>query len=183
MRQLPPPGNLIARDLTAERPNEKRLTDITEIKAADGKVYLSSVIDCHDGKIVAYTAGYSPNAQLANTMLEKEAATLPEGARPLVRSGRGCHYRWSGWLELMERFGLMRSTGAKGCSPDNAAAEGFFGRMKVESVYPERWEEHACGEVLALIDECIHWYNHDRIKQSLGWMSPVQYQLSHGLAA
>ena len=38
-------------------------------------------------------------------------------------------------------------------------------------------------EVLALIDECIHWCNYDRIKQSLGWMSPVQYWLSHGLAA
>ena len=141
------------------------------------------VIDCHDGKTVAYTAGYSPNAQLANTMPEKAAATLPKGARPLVRSNRGCHYRWPGWLELMERFGLTRSTGAKDCSPDNAAAEGFFGGMKVESVYLERWEERTRGEVLALIDEYVHWYNHDRIKQSLGWMSPVQYRLSHGLAA
>ena len=42
---------------------------------------------------------------------------------------------------------------------------------------------HTRGEALALVDECIHWYNHDRIKQSLGWMSPVQYRLSHGLAA
>lgn len=83
----------------------------------------------------------------------------------------------------MERFGLTRSTGAKDCSPDNAAAEGFFGGMKVESVYLERWEERTRGEVLALIDEYVHWYNHDRIKQSLGWMSPVQYRLSHGLAA
>ena len=141
------------------------------------------MIDCHDGKIVAYTAGYGPNAQPADTMPEKAAAMLPEGARPLVHSGRGCHYRWPGWLELMERFGLTRSTGAKGYSPDNAVAEGFLGRMKVESVHPERWEEHARGKVLALIDECIHWYNHDRIKQSLGWMSPVQYRLSHGLAA
>lgn len=51
----PAPGNLIARDFTAERPNEKRLTDIAEVKAADGKVYLSPVIGCHDGKIVAPT--------------------------------------------------------------------------------------------------------------------------------
>ena len=52
----PAPGNLVNRDFTAERPNEKWLTDITEIKARDGKVYLSPMIDCHDGKIVAYTA-------------------------------------------------------------------------------------------------------------------------------
>lgn len=79
----PAPGNLVKRDFTAEAPNEKRLTDITEIKARDGKVYLSPMIDCHDGKIVAYTAGFSPNAELANGMLVKAAETLPEGARPL----------------------------------------------------------------------------------------------------
>ncbi|MCB5604056.1 IS3 family transposase, partial [Bifidobacterium breve] len=84
------------------------------------------MIDCFDGKIVAYTAGFSPNAELANRMLEKAASTLPGNARPLVHSDRGCHYRWPGWLALMERFGLTRSMSAKGCSPDNAAAEGFF---------------------------------------------------------
>lgn len=179
----PAPANLVDRDFTAERPNEKWLTDISEIKARDGKVYLSPMIDCFDGKIVAYTAGFSPNAELANRMLEKAASTLPGNARPLVHSDRGCHYRWPGWLELMERYGLTRSMSAKGCSPDNAAAEGFFGRMKTEAVYPEKWEEHTRNEVLALVDEYIRWYNHERIKQSLGWMSPVQYRQSQGMAA
>ena len=103
--------------------------------------------------------------------------------RQVVHSDRGCHYRWPGWLELMERYGLTRSMSAKGCSPDNAAAEGFFGRMKTESVYPEHWEKRTRDEVLVLIDEYIHWYNHERIKQSLGWMSPVQYRQSQGMAA
>lgn len=160
----PAPGNLVNRDFTAERPNEKWLTDITEIKASDGKVYLSPMIDCHDGKIVAYTAGFHPNAELANRMLAEAAETLPDNARPVVHSDRGCHYRWPGWLELMERYGLTRSMSAKGCSPDNAAAEGFFGRMKTESVYPEHWEKRTRDEVLVLIDEYIHWYNHERIK-------------------
>ena len=104
----PAPANLVDRDFTAERPNEKWLTDISEIKARDGKVYLSPMIDCFDGKIVAYTAGFSPNAELANRMLEKAASTLPGNVRPLVHSDRGCHCRWPGWLGLMERFGLTR---------------------------------------------------------------------------
>lgn len=179
----PAPDNLVNREFTAERPNEKWLTDISEIKARDGKVYLSPMIDCHDGKIVAYTAGFSPNAELANRMLVKAAETLPEGVKPLVHSDRGCHYRWPGWLDLMERYGLTRSMSAKGCSPDNAAAEGFFGRMKTESVYPEHWEKRTRDEVLILIDDYIRWYNHERIKRSLGWMSPVQYRQSQGMAA
>lgn len=85
----PAPANLVDRDFTAERPNEKWLTDISEIKARDGKVYLSPMIDCFDGKIVAYTAGFSPNAELANRMPEKAASTLPGNARPLVHSDRG----------------------------------------------------------------------------------------------
>lgn len=47
----------------------------------------------------------------------------------------------------------------------------------------EKWEEHTRNEVLALVDEYIRWYNHERIKQSLGWMSPVQYRQSQGMAA
>ena len=62
---------------------------------------------------------------------------------------------------FMERFGSTGSTGAKGRSPDDAAAEGFLGGMKVESVHPGRREEYTRGEVLALIDEYIHWRNHD----------------------
>lgn len=62
----PAPGDLADRDFTAEMPNEKWLTDITEIKARDGKVYLSPPIDCYDGKIVAYTAGPGPNCISSN---------------------------------------------------------------------------------------------------------------------
>ena len=94
-------------------------------------MYLSPPVDCFDGKIVAYTAGFSPNAELANRMPEKAASTLPGNARPLVHSDRGCHCRRPGWLGLMERFGLTRSMSAKGCSPDNAAAEGVFRQVGV----------------------------------------------------
>lgn len=92
----PAPGDLIARDFTAERPDEKRLTDITETKAADGKVHPSPVIDRHDGKTVAYTAGHGPDAQPADTMPGKAAATLPESARPPAHSDRGRHHRRPG---------------------------------------------------------------------------------------
>ena len=83
----------------------------------------------------------------------------------------------------MDHYGLTRSTGAKGRSPDNAAAEGFFGRMKTESVHPGRWEERTRDEVLVPVDNCIRWCNHERIERSIGWMSPVQYRQSRGMAA
>ena len=60
---------------------------------------------------------------------------------------------------------------------------GGCGRMKTESVYPEQWEERTRDEVPVLIDDCIRWHDHERIKRSLGWMSPVQYRQGQGMAA
>ena len=179
----PAPANLVDRDFTAERPNEKWLTDITEIKARDGKgvpLAAGRLLRWQDRRIhrrlQPQRGAGQPDAGESGLDAAGERASL-------VHSDRGRHCRWPGWLGLMERFGLTRSMSAKGCSPDNAAAEGFFGRMKTEAVYPEKWEEHTRNEVLALVDEYIRWYNHERIKQSLGWMSPVQYRQSQGMAA
>lgn len=70
------------------------------------------------------------------------------------------------------------------CSvPRNDGAEGAFGRIKMESVHPGHWEERTRDEVLVPVDDCIRWYDHERIKRSLGWMSPVQYRQSQGMAA
>ena len=70
------------------------------------------------------------------------------------------------------------------CSvPRNDGAEGSFGRMKMESVHPGHWEERTRDEVLVPVDDCIRWYDHERIKRSRGWMSPVQYRQSQGMAA
>lgn len=83
----------------------------------------------------------------------------------------------------MGRYGLTRSMSAKGCSPDNAATEGFFSRMKTESVHLGHWEERTRDEVLVPVDDCIRWHDHERIKRSPGWMSPVQYRQSQGMTA
>ena len=178
----PAPGNLVNRDFTAERPNEKWLTDITEIKARDGKVYLSPMIDCHDGKIVAYTAGFHPNAELANRMLAEAAETLPDNARPVVHSDRGCHYRWPEWIRICTEHGLTRSMSAKGCSPDNAAAEGFFGRLKQEFFHKRSFRGVTIDEFAVMLDEYMVWYRDKRIKTEYG-MSIMDKRIQLGLVA
>ena len=118
--------NLINRDFHADKPNQKWLTDITEFSIEAGKVYLSPIIDCLDGMPVSWTVGTSPNAKLANTMLEQAIKTLKPGEHPIVHSDRGCHYRWPDWIKIMEDAKLTRSMSKKGCSPDNSACEGFL---------------------------------------------------------
>lgn len=177
------PPNLVNRGFSADRPNEKRLAGITEMRAADGKLYLSPVIDCFDGMVVSWEMSEHPDARLANTMLEKAVATLPHDAKPLLHSDRGVHYRWDGWIDLMKRHGLVRSMSKKGCSPDNSAAEGLFGRLKVEMYFGEGWDKRTLAELREAVDEYLHWYNEERIKVSLGGLSPLQYRRKLGYAA
>ena len=125
----------------------------------------------------------SPNAELANSMLGDACATLRAGERPVVHSDCGCHYRWPGWVAICDEFGLERSMSAKGCSPDNSACEGFFGRLKNEMFYHRDWAGVSFEEFEAAVGAYIEQYNETRIKKSLGWMSPNQYRRSKGFAA
>jgi transposase InsO family protein len=92
-------------------------------------------VDCYDGRILTYTMGASPDAQLVNTMLVQFRNALPQGAGPTIHFDQGCHYQWPGWLRLMKQYQWKRSMSRKGCSPDNSACEGFFGRLKNEMYY------------------------------------------------
>lgn len=177
------PPNHMARDFHADAPGLRWVTDITEMKAADGKVYLSPVIDCYDGMVVAFEMGRNPTAALANSMLRKALATLPQGALPpMVHSDRGGHYRWPGWLEICESARVLRSMSKKGCSPDNAACEGFFGTFKSEAYYPLGWKRLTVEGLIAATERYIEWYNVGRIKSTLGWMSPVEYRKAQGVS-
>lgn len=175
--------NVIQRDFHADKPNKKWLTDITEFRIPAGTVYLSPIIDCFDGLPVAWTIGTSPNAELVNEMLDMAIATLDQNEHPIVHSDRGCHYRWPGWIKRLDDSGLVRSMSRKGCSPDNSACEGFFGRLKIEMFYGYSWQDVSIDQFIGILDEYIHWYAEERIKISLGGVSPLQYRKQLGLIA
>ena len=123
------PANLVERDFHADAPNMLWVTDVTQFTMDGYKCWLSPVVDCFDGMVVSWTLSRSPNADMANRMLLDAVATLRDGEHPIIHSDRGCHYRWDEWIRICEEHGLIRSMSAKGCSPDNAAAEGFFERV------------------------------------------------------
>jgi Transposase and inactivated derivatives len=173
--------NLINRDFHADKPNQKWLTDITEFSIEAGKVYLSPIIDCLDGMPVSWTVGTSPNAKLANTMLEQAIKTLKPGEHPIVHSDRGCHYRWPDWIKIMEDAKLTRSMSKKGCSPDNSACEGFFGHLKMEMFYGRNWSNSTLDDLIQAINKYMNWYRTSRIKSTLGGLSPLEYRRRIGV--
>ena len=175
--------NIIKRNFHAEKPNTKWLTDITEFHIPAGKIYLSPIIDCFDGLPVSWTIGIHPDAELVNTMLDEAITTLKDDEKPLVHSDRGAHYRWPGWISRMSEAGLTRSMSKKGCSPDNSACEGFFGRLKNEMFYNRSWSNVSIEKFIEILDQYIHWYSKKRRKLSLGGLSPIEYRKSLGLIA
>ena len=180
----PAPENIINRDFHAATPNEKWLTDITEFYIPAGKVYLSPMIDCFDGLVISWSIGTRPDAKLVNTMLDAAIETVAKcDGRPVVHSDRGAHYRWPGWLTRMGDAKLVRSMSRKGCSPDNSACEGFFGRLKNELFYSRSWQATTIEQFIQIIDSYMYWYSEKRIKISLGSLSPLEYRQSLGLTA
>lgn len=171
--------NLLNRDFHADAPGEKLLTDITEFSIPAGKVYLSPLVDCYDGMVISWSIGTSPSAELANSMLRNGIVALDDGDKPIVHSDRGCHYRWPEWIEIIESAGFIRSMSKKGCSPDNSACEGFFGRLKNEMFYKKDWRKVSIDVFIAKIDDYIHWYNEKRIKMSLGGLSPLEFRMKN----
>ena len=124
-----------------------------------------------------------PDAGLVNTMLDAAIGAVANGEeRPNIHSDRGAYYRWPGWLTLISEAKLVRSMSRKGCSQDNAACEGFFGRLKTKIFYPLDCKVITIEQFVAEVDAYIRWYNEPRIKISLGSLSPVEYRKSLGLS-
>lgn len=161
--------------------NEKWLTDITEFAIPAGKVYLSPIVDCFDGLLVNWNISTSPDALLVNSMLDDAAKLLSVGEKPIIHSDRGVHYRWPGWIDRMEKNGFIRLMSKKGCSPDNSACEGVFGRIKNEMFYNADWSGVNISEFIGILNDYLYWYNEKRIKKSLGYLSPIEYRHRLGL--
>jgi putative transposase len=117
-------------------------------------------------------------------MLDAAIDTIAISAiRPVIHSDRGAHYRWPGWLKRVHNAKLIRSMSRKGCSLDNAACEGFFGRLKTELFYQRNCQDTSIVLFIQIVDSYMRWYTEKRIKISLGSLSPIEYRASLGITA
>ena len=151
-------------DFHAAAPGTVLVTDITEMRLPDDrrKVYVSPLVDLYDGRVVALSVGPSPGKALVREMLEAARGSIGRGA--VIHSDRGWHYRTPEWAALCEGLGVARSLSRKGHSPDNAAAEGFFGRMKVEMFRDRDWSGATHEDLVAEVLSYASWYNSGRLK-------------------
>lgn len=172
--------NHLNRNFTTDAPNTVWVTDVTEFRVGDRKVYLAPVMDLFDRQIISYTVGVSPNLHLVLPALDAALATLQEGETPMIHTDQGALYQHRSWQERLSAGGATPSMSRKGTCLDNAVIESFFSTVKTEMFHHIRYIS-----VSAFLDELhayMHWYNTERISTKLEKMSPVQYR-AHKLAA
>jgi len=172
--------NILDRHFTADAPNEKWVTDITEFKLFGEKLYLSPILDLFNGEIITYTIGSRPTYSLVSDMLEKAFECFPEIHQLLLHSDQGWHYQMKKYRHALESRGIAQSMSRKGNCYDNSVMGNFFGIMKSEFLYMKEFEsvEHFKIE----LEKYIDYYNRKRIKAKLK-MSPVQYRTHFTQAA
>jgi putative transposase len=174
-------ANLLQRHFKADRPNEKWVTDVTEFKLADQKIYLSTILDLYNGEIIAHQIEGRPVYGLVKEMLSKAFARLKDTDKPMLHSDQGWQYQMKRYQDALEQRGIRQSMSRKGNCLDNAVMENFFGLLKTELYYLEKFE--SAEQLKRAIDEYIHYYNHERIKLKLKGLSPVEYRTQPLLAA
>ena len=127
--------NILKRDFSAQRPLEKFLTDITEVQCADGKLYVSPIMDCFNGEIVALEMRDNMKKELCIDTVRQLGRIYPNLKGAVFHSDRGSQYTSAAFRAELSRRGMVQSLSGTGHCFDNARMESFFATLKKEKIY------------------------------------------------
>jgi len=170
--------NVLERDFRAEMPNKKWATDLTEFSLFGEKLYLAPVLDLFNGEIISYNLSKSPNLQLVINMINDAIASQNNLDGLILHSDQGWHYQHYIYQKTLKNNGIIQSMSRKGNCLDNAVVENFFGLLKSELLYLQKFS--SMEDFKNKLNDYMKFYNEKRIKLKLKGMSPVQYR-THAL--
>lgn len=167
--------NLLRRNFTARKPDEKWVSDITYIRVEKGFVYLAVIMDLFSRKIIGWALDTTMTNQLIIDAFKMAVAARAVEPGLILHSDRGVQYRSGEYQALLLGEGIRPSMSRKGNCWDNAAMESFFSRFKVEALYAAdvKTKQEAYSCVFEYI-ECF--YNNHRRHSTLGYKSPNAFE-------
>lgn len=154
--------NLLNREFTAERPNQKWVTDISYIKTAQGFLYLSIIRDLYDNSIVAYKTDKEQSIKLVLDTIKAARRKEKITAELQLHSDQGFQYTSQAYFNLTQSYGITPSMSRRGNPYDNALAENFFSILKTECTHRVKFAGY--DEARLIISEYINFYNNYRIQ-------------------
>ncbi len=168
--------NVLARDFSAERPNQKWVADISYISTHEGWLYLAVVLDLYSRKVVGWSMAARQKVELVQDALDMAIMRRLPADDLLHHSDRGSQYTSHQYLALLNRHHIKVSMSRAGNPHDNAAMESFYATLKTECI-DRRYQTR--NEARQAIFEFIEvWYNRARRHSSLGYLSPEQFEQS-----
>ena len=182
--------DLLKRDFSSKEPLKKCVTDITEIKAKDGKLYVSAIFDCFDAAILGLAMDTNMKAELCKCTLENAVRAYPALKGGIIHSDRGSQYTSATYRRSIAKYGILQSmNSAGGRCHDNARCESMWARMKEELLYGRHdTEKMTVDEVKTIIWRYfISYWNNRRICSANEGLPPMvkrqRYYESLGSAA
>ena len=167
--------NLLDRQFYAAKPDEKRLTDVTEFKWYEGnevhKLYLSAILDLCDRRIVSYVLSEHNDNPLVFKTFDKAVRENPN-AHPLFHSDRGFQYTNRAFRRKLVQAGMTQSMSRVAHCIDNGPMEGFWGILKRERYYGRRFTSKRV--LVQMVQQYIRYYNTRRVQRNLGVLTPLE---------
>ncbi|MDQ3678095.1 MAG: IS3 family transposase [Actinomycetota bacterium] len=174
--------DLLDRDFSAARPDEKWVADFTYIRCWEGVVFFSFVLDCYSRMVVGWQFAGHMRTELVQDALDMAvAARRPDEAQLLIHhSDRGSQYTSAQFNDALADHGVLASLGSTGDAYDNAMAESFVDTLKTELIADRPWRTR--GQLELAIVAWVGWYNHERLHSSLDDTPPVEFEAVHDYA-
>lgn len=166
--------NVINRNFKASKPNEKWTTDITEISVTGEKIYLSPILDMYNSEVISYVISHRPVLKQVIDMLDAAFEKIDDGNKLIIHSDQGWQYQNKRYQEKLCIKGVTQSMSRKGNCLDNSIMENFFGILKTELIYCNKFK--STEELIEEIHKYIRYYNNERIKIKLKGLSPVEFR-------
>lgn len=175
-------GNILNRDFTATRPDQRWVTDITYIWTDEGWSYLAAILDLYSRRVVGWALSASLTTELPLKALHNALQARAPAPGLLHHSDRGCQYTSHDYREELARHGITVSMSRRGNCWDNAVAESFFATLKTELVQRRRW--HSRLELRAALFEYLEsFYNRHRLHSALDYRTPAAVEAEFQTAA
>lgn len=168
--------DLVERNFSAERPNRLWVGDLTYLRSWEGVTYLAFVLDAFSRKVVGWQLASHMRTDLVLDALRMALAQREPGAdfELVAHTDRGSQYTSADYTQELDDHGVLASVGSVGDAYDNAMAESFVDTFKTELIADRSWRSRTQLE-LAVV-EYIAWFNNDRLHESLGDVSPVEFE-------
>jgi transposase InsO family protein len=167
--------DLVGRNFTAETPNRLWLTDITEHRTGEGKLYLCAIKDVFSNRIVGYSIDARMKSRLATQALNSAVARRGEVAGCVVHSDRGSQFRSRRFVRALGRHDMVGSMGRVGAAADNAAMESFFSLLQKNVLDRRRWDTREQLRI-AIVTWIERTYHRRRRQVGLGRLTPIEFE-------